>query len=201
MNLKGLEGAPDPPFLDKLDSRVIVFVGSAIETRGLDLLLEAFRRFDSSTEGEFTLHVVGFEQGAVPGDWPNTEWHGRLDKGVPDQARRYWGLLRQARMFVIPSRKGPLPGAILEAQYLGTPVITTSVGGAEQLVQHGQTGLVLESATAESVYQSMARLATDPDLWKRLALNGHEHATRWTWDRAGVLLLQEIERVVAEVTA
>jgi len=201
MNLTGLEGTPNPPFVAKLDSRAIVFVGSAIGNRGLDLLLEAFRRFDSSTDEKYTLHVVGFEEGAVPGDWPNTEWHGRLDKDVPDQAQRYWGLLKQARMFVIPSRKGPLPGAILEAQYLGTPVITTSVGGAEQLVQHGETGLMLESATAESVYDGMRRLVTDPDLWRRLALNGHEHALRWTWERAGVVLLRELERVVSEVPA
>jgi len=195
MNLTGYRGEPRPPFVQKLGSTDIVFVGSAIKNRGLDVLLEAFRRFSTSTGQAYTLHIVGFEQGAVPGDWPNTQWHGQLDKNAPDQARLYWRLLEQARMFVIPSRMGPPPGAILEAQYLGTPVITTSVWGAEQLVQDGKTALVLEEATPESVCGAMSRLASDPHLWGELARAGHEHALRWTWERASGTLLEQMQRV------
>jgi len=195
MNLTGYRGEPRPPFLHKLSNTDIVFVGSAIKKRGLDVLLEAFRRFNLSTGRAYTLHIVGFEDGAVPGDWPNTQWHGRLDKDVPEQARRYWGLLERARMLIIPSRTGPLPGVILEAQYLGTPVITTSVWGAEQLVQDGKTGMVLEEATPESVGEGMSRLASDPDLWEELTRNGHEHALQWTWERAGGTLLEQMDRV------
>ncbi|OFW62079.1 MAG: hypothetical protein A2133_02085 [Actinobacteria bacterium RBG_16_64_13] len=195
MNLTGYGGEPRPPFESKSGSKDIVFVGSSLANRGLDVLLEAFRRFSLSTGREYSLHIVGFEEGAVPGDWPSTQWHGRLDKSVPDQARRYWGLLEQARMFVIPSRKGPLPGVILEAQYLGTPVITTNVWGAEQLVQDGKTALVLEEATPESVYEAMSRLASDRDLWGELARNGQEHALQWTWEQAAATLLEQMELV------
>lgn len=195
MNLTGYRGEPRPPFLHKMGSTNIVFVGSAVMKRGLDVLLEAFRRFSTSTGEAYTLHIVGFEEGAVPGHWPNTQWHGRLDKDVPDQTRKYWELLEQAGMFVIPSRKGPIPGAILEAQYLGTPVITTSVWGAEALVEDGETGLLLEAATVESVYEGMIRLAKDRDLWRKLACNGHEHALRWTWETAGGALVRQMESV------
>lgn len=195
MNLTGYRGEPSPPFLHKIGSTNILFVGTAVKKRGLDVLLEAFRRFSTSTGETYTLHIVGFEEGAVPGHWPNTQWHGRLDKDAPDQAQEYWELLEQARMFVIPSRKGPLPGAILEAQYFGTPVITTSVWGAEALVQDGETGLLLEESTVESVYEAMSRLAKDPHLWRELARNGHEHALQWTWETAGGALIGQMERV------
>jgi glycosyltransferase involved in cell wall biosynthesis len=197
MNLTGYTGDPHPPFLHKLDSTDILFIGSAIRKRGLDVLLEAFRAFNQSTSQTYTLHIVGFGDGAVPGGWPNTRWHGRLDKDVRDQAHRYWELLERACMFVIPSRTGPLPGVIPEAQYLGTPIITTRVWGADQLVEDGKTALVLEEATADAVQEAMSRLASDPDLRMQLARAGHKQALKWTWARAARTLVEQMERVAA----
>jgi len=195
MSLVGYRGRPLAQLESKRQSTDIVFVGTSVKGRGLDLLLEAFREFNRAVGGHYTLHIVGFEKDAVPGEWPSTRWYGRLDKDDPAQASVYWSLIDAARMFVIPSRSGPLPGVILEAQYLGTPVITTSAWRVEQIVQDGETGLVIDEPTPESVFGAMLRLASDDGLWDDLALKGHEMARGWLWEQAAAVLIEQLTRV------
>jgi glycosyltransferase involved in cell wall biosynthesis len=201
MSLVGYRGEPLSSLESKRRSTDIVFVGSYVRRRGLDILLQAFRLFNRSGVRGYTLHIVGFEEGAVPGHWENTKWHGRLDKGNAEEAQLYWGLLEKAHMFIIPSRIGPLPGVILEAQYLGTPVITTNVWRAEQIVRDGETGLVLETPTADSLCEAMDRLASDALLWETLARTGHERALQWTWERASATMLEQLARVTERCQA
>jgi glycosyltransferase involved in cell wall biosynthesis len=55
-----------------------------------------------------------------------------------------YALLARADLFVSVSQNEGISNSMLEAMYLGIPVITTSVGGAGDVVQHGQNGYILE---------------------------------------------------------
>ncbi len=60
-------------------------------------------------------------------------------------------LVRQCDIYVQPSVSEGFGLALVEAMGCGVPVISTSVGGAPEIVAHGKTGWLLPEANAESI--------------------------------------------------
>jgi glycosyltransferase involved in cell wall biosynthesis len=63
----------------------------------------------------------------------------------------------------------------LEAMERGRPVIAASIGGLEDLVREGETGLLVAPGDADELAAAMLRLANDPDSARAM---GHEARVR-----------------------
>src|SRR6201999_4549389 len=72
-------------------------------------------------------------------------------------------------VFVLTSAGEGLPNVLLEAQWVGTPVVTTDVGGAREAVFEGQTGLVGPQDDADAIASLACRILADPGLRARAA--------------------------------
>lgn len=62
-----------------------------------------------------------------------------------------------------------LPTVLLEAMSLGTPCISTDVTGIPEVIQNGETGLVVPQHDPESLAEAVERLLDSPDLRTELA--------------------------------
>jgi glycosyltransferase involved in cell wall biosynthesis len=70
----------------------------------------------------------------------------------------------------------------LEAFLSAKPVVTaTDSGGTLEFVRDGENGFVC-APEPSAIGQAIARLATDPDLARRLGQNGLARAAQITWD-------------------
>ncbi|MEL6368381.1 MAG: glycosyltransferase family 4 protein [Pseudomonadota bacterium] len=67
-------------------------------------------------------------------------------------------------IFAFPSRFEGLGSIILDAMHLGIPVIGANVGGIPDLIEHEQTGLLIERESIDQLEQSVARLLSDSAL-------------------------------------
>jgi glycosyltransferase involved in cell wall biosynthesis len=68
-----------------------------------------------------------------------------------------------------PTLMDAFPTALLEAAASRVPVIATDVGGVPEIVEDGQTGVLLElPPTAPAIAQELARLLDDPSLRTRI---------------------------------
>lgn len=76
--------------------------------------------------------------------------------------------LGNAHAFVLSSRKEGLPLSIVEAQAVGLPVVASDVGGVSELVECGESGLLVPSGSAEALARAISRL-NDPETWHKLA--------------------------------
>jgi glycosyltransferase involved in cell wall biosynthesis len=83
--------------------------------------------------------------------------------------------LAHASMLVFPSR-GPesLSRVLIEASALGVPIAAMNTGGTPDIVVHGETGLLSE--TASGLAADVARLRDDESLRSRLAAAAQRHA-------------------------
>lgn len=54
-------------------------------------------------------------------------------------------------IFVLTSEFEGTPNVVLEAQWLGVPIVSTDAGGAREAFEHGSTGLLALSAIAEDI--------------------------------------------------
>ncbi|MCL4408927.1 MAG: glycosyltransferase [Gammaproteobacteria bacterium] len=81
-------------------------------------------------------------------------------------------LLAQCDVFVLPSLYEGLPISILEAMEAAKPVIATTVGGVDEEIIDGETGLLVPPADSEALAGAIRRLLADHALCRKLANAG-----------------------------
>jgi len=123
------------------------FAGQLIESKGLDLVIDALGRLDAGQRprlrvaGEDTQHGGAYKQqlqqrAEQAGVAEDIEWLGFLDD-VTSLHREVWAM-------VCPSRIEPLGLVPLEAARFGAPTMANRVGGLAETIIDGETGWHVE---------------------------------------------------------
>jgi glycosyltransferase involved in cell wall biosynthesis len=156
----GIAAGPEPTPYEG-DQLRFLCVGRLIPIKGHVVLLRAFRRvLDECPEAR--LDIAG---------------RGALEHGLKDLARelglseavRFLGhvtpiqrAIEQSFAVVVPSLGEGFGMVALEAMERARPVIAASIGGLEDLVRDGETGLLVPAGEAEPLADAMLALASDP---------------------------------------
>lgn len=145
----------------------ILFVGRVHTQKNIDVLLRACARL---RDLPLQLHVVG-DGPELPrlralagtlGIAQRVSWHGW---GTKEQVAAAY---RDADCFVNPSKYEGMPNTVLEAMASGLPVIASDVGGNNEVVRDGDTGLLFAAGSVDGLERALTRLATDADLRRHL---------------------------------
>jgi len=72
-------------------------------------------------------------------------------------------------LFVLPSKSEGLSNTIMEALATGVPVVATDVGGASEMVDEGENGLLVPKEDPERLGAALTMLARDPERRRRMA--------------------------------
>lgn len=98
-------------------------------------------------------------------------------------------LYRACDVFALPSivmggygRQDVIPNVLAEAMAVGTPVLATSIGGIPELIDDGQSGLLVPERDPRALAEALERLWMDPALAARLAAAGRAKVER-IWNR------------------
>ena len=169
----GIAAGPDPEPYEGDELRFLC-VGRLIPIKGHVVLLRAFRRvLDELPDAR--LDIAG---------------RGPLEHGLKDLARElgFGGAVRflghvtpiqtaveQSFAVVVPSLGEGFGMVALEAMERARPVIAAAIGGLEDLVREGETGLLVPAGDAEPLAEAMLQLAADP---ARAATMGREARRR-----------------------
>jgi glycosyltransferase involved in cell wall biosynthesis len=94
--------------------------------------------------------------------------------GFQENPYRY---MAAADVFVLSSLFEGFGNVIVEAMACGTPVVATDCPyGPREIIRDGETGLLVEPASADSLARGILRVLGDEELRRRLAANGLERA-------------------------
>jgi glycosyltransferase involved in cell wall biosynthesis len=86
----------------------------------------------------------------------------------------------------------------MEAMAMQVPVISTSISGIPELVQHEHTGLLTPPENVEALAQAICRLLVDEKLRRELASAGRRHVELFhNLETNAEWLLQNISRRVS----
>lgn len=88
------------------------------------------------------------------------------------------GVLRAADAFVLSSLHEGMSNVLMEAMALGLPCVSTPVGGVDELLRDGESGLVVPAAEPAPIAAAVARLMDDPELARRLGAAARERMAR-----------------------
>ncbi|MEW6571713.1 MAG: glycosyltransferase family 4 protein [Nitrospirota bacterium] len=165
---------------------ILFFSRIDIYTKGLDILLEAFKRINPE-HPELRLILAGYE----------FDRFDRLISALPASLRErieYAGfvtgekkieLLSGAKFFVLPSRHECSPISILEAAACGKPVIASDIPELG-FVQNEGFGLNFPAGSDEGLKDMMTELLENPALRETMGMKGREYASRFLWDQIAV---------------
>src|SRR5262249_35825678 len=82
------------------------------------------------------------------------------------------GLLARASLFVLPSYTEGISLTLLEAMARGLPVVATRVGGNPEVVEGGETGLLVPARDAEALAAAVLDLQRGPERGGRMGAAG-----------------------------
>lgn len=87
-------------------------------------------------------------------------------------------------VFLMTSKFEGTPNTLIEAQAAGIPVVTPAVGGTEETIRNGVTGLLAEGRTAPQIANAVLHILDNPVWRQRAAENGPRFVSQhFNWQR------------------
>lgn len=173
----------------------IMFVGSLIERKGVNQLLEALTHVQQQVPGCRLLIVgEGVERQHLEQQAEQLGLSGMVTFMGNQSQAEVSRLLRESKVFVLPSIEEGQGVVLVEALASGTPCVGSDVGGIPGVISG--VGLVVPPASPTALAEGILRFLKDPDLWQRSSTEGRKRAEeKYDWD----VLVRQIVRVYAEV--
>jgi phosphatidylinositol alpha-mannosyltransferase len=174
------------------DGLRIMFIGQAVERKGLPVLLRAFEALREHVPA--TLTLVGAS--------PQEIAHMALDdRGVHALGKvsdeRKLAELARADVLCAPSLGGESFGMILtEAFAASTPVLASDIPGYRDVVRDGIDGQLVASGDPLALAEALRRLSLEPRRRESMAAAARERAERFAWPHVAAEVLDTYEQAV-----
>jgi len=165
-----VEMIPNPVALEPEPKRpaesspAIVAMGRLTYQKGFDILVKSFAAVAGQhPEWRLVIHGEGPERGALRRLAAESGCEDRIS--LPGLAKDSGAMLREASLFVLPSRFEGYPNVLIEALAAGLPVIATSCPGAsEEIVAGGDHGLLVPPDDVAALGNALDIMMSSPDL-------------------------------------
>jgi len=183
-------GAAARPAEDRLR---IVFVGQAVERKGLPLLLRAFEALREHVDCELT--VIGptpEELSPMMLDSRQVRVLGKVD----DETKLHE--LEQADVLCAPSLRGESFGMVLtEAFAAGTPVVASNIPGYRDVVRDGIDGMLVAPGDAQALAEVLRDLSEQPARRAEMARAAVADVARFAWPRVAAEVMESYADAIA----
>ncbi len=160
---------------------LILAVGRLVEKKGFDRLIEAIALL--AAEGrDFRCEIIGKgeQEAALRALINRLGLAHRVLLVGPRPQDKVVTAYRRAALFALPcvvaedGNRDGLPTVLLEAMAAGLPVVSTTLTGVPEIVDHEVNGLLTPPGDVPALAAALARLLDDADLRRRYGVAGQE---------------------------
>ena len=103
-----------------------------------------------------------------------------------------------ADVFALPSIQEGQGIVLLEAQASAKPVVAFDIGGVNEAVRNGETGLLVKLGSTDKLADAMMKLLSDKALREKMGANGRRFvAENFTWDICAQKMLNVYHEALA----
>jgi glycosyltransferase involved in cell wall biosynthesis len=189
-------GLPNDPNL-----KIVGQVSGLVEFKGHETLLESAVQVLKDEPNTLFL-CVGFSRGFI--DYEK-RLHARIaELGLVDRflIRSYPGSIGDVwqlfDVFTHPSRFDSLPLVVVEAMSLAKPSVVTSVGGIPEVIQHEQSGIIVNIDDVDAMAQGILRLLHDSVSARRMGENARLYYAEHLTPQAMTHAMEDVYRQLYE---
>ncbi len=170
----------------------ILFVGQAVQRKGLPVLLSAFEALREHLPA--TLRLIGPSAAEIAHLTLEDSGVSALGKvSEQDKLRE----LREADVLCAPSLSGESFGMVLtEAFAAATPVVASDIPGYRDVVRDEQDGLLVAPGDPVALGEALRALALDSRTRRRMALSARERAERFAWPHVAAECTDAYEQAI-----
>jgi glycosyltransferase involved in cell wall biosynthesis len=174
------------------DEPCVLFVGSLIPRKGLPFLIEAGKRVVKQ-KANTKFVIVG--DGPLKNNLIDSLKSANLSENFVFLSKlneeTLVSLYNSVDVFALPSIQEGQGIVLLEAQACGKPVVAFNVGGVNEAVKNGETGLLVELGNTDAFAESLLKLLADRTLRNNMGMAGRKFVTEnYTWDLCAQRMLK-----------
>ncbi len=171
----------------------ILFIGQAVERKGLGVLLRAFEALREHVPA--TLTLVGASSDEIAPLLLDD--HGIVALGKVSE-RDKLAQLAAADVLCAPSLGGESFGMVLtEGFAAGVPVVSSDIPGYRDVVRDGVDGLLVAPGDALGLAEALRRIALEPARREQMARAARERAERFAWSHVAAEVVDCYEQAIA----
>lgn len=183
-----------PTLAGQIGKKLIVCPARLVPVKGHEVLIHALAQLKSKRT-DWHCWLIG--DGELRQQLEQQVQQLQLDDSITFLGNRsdVPSLLKQADIFVLPSLQDNLPFSVMEAQVTGKPVIVTAAGGIPEMVEHGNTGLIVPAGDHTSLSNSLENLLANDELRKQLGKNARKYGLKqWSLQTMMKRILKEYNK-------
>lgn len=173
-------GFDSRPISESVDSektdKFLLFIGRLEKRKNIEGIIKAFKTLKEKYSYTGQLILAGKKGHGYKK--PNTD--GVIEKGFISEEEK-WNLLRNADVFLFPSFCEGFGIPILEAQSVGTPVITSNFGPMDEVA--GNREVLVDPKKPEQIAQVTNKILTNDDFKNEVIKKGRENVKRFSWEK------------------
>lgn len=155
------------------DAFVYGFVGRITRDKGINELLEAYKKLNDDSY----LIMVGPSEVDETINQELYTWASKNEKikftGYTTVVEQY---LSAMDCYILPSYREGFGMGVVEAEAMGVPVIVTDIPGPIDAMIDNETGIVVQKADVESLYNAMISIREDKVRYFAMAEKAHDFA-------------------------
>lgn len=168
-----------------LENPYLLFVGTMQGRKGVDQLLRAFDLFKQRQHTNHKLVLVGKKGWRDARIWAVYQSMQHQDDVIVTgyvAEKDLPGLYAQADLFILPSLYEGFGMPVLEAQAMGTPVVTSDVSSLLEV--GGDAAYYVDPCDVEEIAEAIADVVLHRQLSQSLIERGLVNVNRFSWERA-----------------
>ncbi len=160
--------AEEPPLRVKPEAGpLVIAIGRVRPEKRYDLLIDAIERVRKRHQATLWICGDGPRLQAIRKQVRRLRLEGSVR--LLGHCANPYALVRQADVFVLSSDFEGLPNALIEAQGLGIPAVSTRCRyGPEEIIEDGRTGLLTPVGDAEALAEAISKILADTELRRRM---------------------------------
>lgn len=171
------------PVTTGFEHKTIIFFGRLNVLKGLVNATKAMKKI-MAKHPEWKFKVIGDDgAGPIPGGQNMREWMKEYLDWFKERVFFYDGvsydslpeLLKEGEIVILPSLFESFSYTCIEAMAAGKVVVGSNIGGMNDLIESGKTGVLIDPENVDELYRAINSLITDPVTSFEMAKHARMH--------------------------
>lgn len=181
-----------------LDKHVILFVGSLVKFKAVDILFKAMKQIIKTIPDSYLIII---------GDGPlRTHLEAQAKKNDIDKYVRFVGTIndtslkavyyKSSDIFILPSLVECFPIVLLEASATGIPLLVSNLESLKAIIRDDHNGVFFNTGNENDLALKIMYLLQNDNLRRKIGDNAKEMVKEYTWEK----ISKETEKIYLELT-